>query len=491
MQAMDGSGSGATRMTARVVTWRKLISPHWLLLVVLAAGALLRAAVAVAYRPGLFYPDSWDYIDLAYASPIVGVSVQHPFGYPLLLHGLALVARSVTTITTTQHLAGLIGGTMLYAILVRLRVSRALSALAVAVVLLDSYAVTLEQYILSEAFFGLTLLGSAYFAIRGERRTVELAASGVLLAVATSLRTAALFAVPVWLGYLLWTRRGLRGVAAAVVALALPLLGYATYSARGGSSFSVKPPFDGFFLYGRIAELADCHHVDVPAVTRPLCGQAARLPGMSPSQWIFGGPVLRLLAHASYPATNQVLQKFARATIRERPGAYARLVVSDSLGYFTPGVRPRDDPDVLLLPARPPPVSNVVERDKWEPSYRPAVHAPSGLLQGYQRWLHTPRWLLAAFVLVGLISLASLTVKRWRSRLWRRPEVFLLLGASLSILIGSTATTTFTLRYLIPVIPLLTAGGVLAMVDLAGHERRLPKRRPQPSTTASGEPASA
>lgn len=219
-------------MLARLVNLRKLASPHWLLLVVLAAGALLRIAVAVAYRPGLFYQDSWDYIDLAYGSPIVGVSVQHPFGYPLLLHGLALVQRSLTTITTTQHLAGLIGGVVLYAILVRLRVSRTLSALAVAVVALDIYVVTLEQYILSEAFFGLTLLGSAYFAIRGERRTAELAASGLLLAVATSLRTAALFAVPAWLGYLLWTRRGLRGVVAAALALTLPLLAYATYSAR-------------------------------------------------------------------------------------------------------------------------------------------------------------------------------------------------------------------------------------------------------------------
>jgi len=482
---------GAVRVHARLVNLRKLASPHWLLLVVLAAGALLRIAVAVAYRPGLFYSDSWDYIDLAYGSPIVGVSVQHPFGYPLLLHGLALVQRSLTTITTTQHLAGLIGGVVLYAILVRLRVSRTLSALAVAVVLLDIYVVTLEQYILSEAFFGLTLLGSAYFAIRGERRTAELAASGLLLAVATSLRTAALFAVPAWLGYLLWTRRGLRGVVAAALALTLPLLAYATYSARGGGSFSVKPPFDGIFLYGRVAELADCHHVDVPAVTRPLCGQAARFPHRTPSVWIFGGPVVGLLGRGNYPAANKALRTFARATILERPGAYASLVLDDSLGYFTPGVTTRDDPDVLLLPAGPTPVLNVVARDKWEPGFRPAVHAPSSFLRGYQRWLHTPRWLLAVFVLAGLLSLASLTMKRWRSRLTRRPEVFLLLGAGLSILIGSTATTTSTLRYLIPVVPLLTAGGVLALVDLSGRAPQLPGRRPQPSTGASEGPASA
>lgn len=198
-----------------------------------------------------------------------------------------------------------------------------------------------------------------------------------------------------------------------------------------------------------------------------------------------------LLSRGNYPAANKALRTFARTTILERPGAYASLVLRDSLGYFTPGVTTRDDPDVLLLPAGPSPVLNVVARDKWEPGFRPAVHAPSSFLRGYQRWLHTPRWLLAVFVLAGLLSLASLMMKRWRSRLTRRPEVFLLLGAGLSILIGSTATTTSTLRYLIPVVPLLTAGGVLALVDLSGRAPQLPRRRPQRSTGASDEPTSA
>jgi hypothetical protein len=51
-----------------VGTLRAPLRDHWPLVCVLAVGALARILVAVAYRPALFFSDSWAYIILAYGS---------------------------------------------------------------------------------------------------------------------------------------------------------------------------------------------------------------------------------------------------------------------------------------------------------------------------------------------------------------------------------------------------------------------------------------
>jgi hypothetical protein len=53
-----------------------------------------------------------------------------------------------------------------------------------------------------------------------------------------------------------------------------------------------------------------------------------------------------------------------------------------------------------------------------------------------------------------------------------RREIWLLTGTSIAILIGATATSEFVLRYLVPVAPLLLAGGVAAIVDMTGLLRQ-------------------
>jgi hypothetical protein len=190
----------------------RLIRSHWALAVVLALAVAVRAGVAIAYRPAIFFGDSWAYLDLAYNGSPVGLAPDRPSGYPLLIDLLSLTGRSLVAITTVQHLAGLVVGVLVYALLLRLGLPRLLAAAAAAVALLDGYAIALEQQILAETFFALALTASMYLAV-GRRGPAALAASGLLLAAAATMRTVALFAIPVWVVYVLWVHG--RGRAAA------------------------------------------------------------------------------------------------------------------------------------------------------------------------------------------------------------------------------------------------------------------------------------
>ena len=147
---------------------RSLLRAHWPLLVVLAIAAAVRVAVAIAYQPAIFFGDSWAYLDLAYGGSPVGFAPDRPSGYPLLIDLLSVFGRSLGAITTAQHLAGLLTGVLVYALLVRLRVPRWLATAGAAVVLLDAYAMALEQQILAEAFFTLALAAS-FFLVVGPR----------------------------------------------------------------------------------------------------------------------------------------------------------------------------------------------------------------------------------------------------------------------------------------------------------------------------------
>jgi hypothetical protein len=89
----------------------------------------------------------------------------------------------------------------------------------------------------------------------------------------------------------------------------------------------------------------------------------------------------------------------------------------------------------------------------------------------HQGIVHTPRWLLAPLALAGLIVAVLTFAGRLGQRLPRRREVFLLSGAGLAMLLGSVLTNEFILRYLIPTVPLLVGGGILAIADLVALRR--------------------
>jgi hypothetical protein len=401
-------------------------------------------------------------------------------------------------VTTVQHLAGLATGVLAYVLLLRLDVRKGIAAAAAGVVLLDSYAVALEQHLLTEAFFGLTLLGACFLAVES-RGALGLAAGGALLGLAVTMRTAGLFAVPVWLAYLAWSRRGLQPAAWALAALLALVCGYAALHAGGDPTRHADPntfaltEMDGWYLYAKTAAIADCDGADIPERARPLC-QPEDERTRDADFYLFNtaSPAKQLVGHGrsgeQQIEDNRMLREFALAIVREHPWAYAEMVARDSAAIVTPGGRGVDV--TVRLPragaeldggGRAPldceecdgmkvePVDAEV-RDRYEPGYEPRVHWPAGLVTAYQDWLHTPRWLMGLLALVVALC-AVLSLTRLRERLPRRRETFLLGGVAIAVVVGSAAAANPSVRFLVPMVPLLVCGGTTGLLDLAGARR--------------------
>jgi hypothetical protein len=294
-----------------------------------------------------------------------------------------------------------------------------------------------------------------------------------------TLRTAAIFVVPVWVVYLLWRHRELRRLAFAGAALALPLLAYCTmYAARTGS-FGMTAA-DGWFLYGRVGEIAHCRGLDVPRETRQLCERDPGATGKTPAFYVWNpqSPAIRRFGVIGRPKdprqkeSNRLLKEFALLVIRERPGDYAELVASDLVRYFRPGKMSPARSDEGLYLSRPLTTEPSSAR-RYAPGTRPTAGV-AGLLLDYERAVHTPRWLLAPLVIVPLLALLGSFLPPLRDFTPHRAEVFLMTGAGMALLLGSVATSGFIVRYLIPVVPFIVAGGVLAVSDAFAA---IPRRR--------------
>ena len=472
---------------------RALLRTHWPIVIVLAVATVVRVAVAIAYWPAVFFGDSWSYLNLAYEG---GFAPDRPSGYPQALHLLSLFGRDLGTITIAQHLAGLVTGVLVYALMLRLRLPRWLATVGAAVVVLDAYAIALEQQVLAEAFFTLALVAAFFFVVGRDRTPVSLAAGGLLLAVAATMRTAALFAIPVWLIYVLWSHRALRVVAPAVLGLVLPLLVYSTWHEHDTGRFGLTQA-DGWFLYGRVGEIADCGGADISRDARPLCARNARdrREGAAYHIWNADGPARRVFGGISrdpqqQERSNRILRDFAFAIIRDRPGQYGNLVWDDFTKYFDADAVSRGNSDLAVqLPQFGRLVgNNEVARDRWFPGFVPHVQPPAKRVRAYHRAVHTPRPVMGALALAAVAALlvSGVAALLRRTPLPRRREVFLLSGAALAMLLGTAATSEFVLRYLIPVVPLLVCGGVAACADLAAAVARLVTRA-VPGRTA--EPA--
>jgi hypothetical protein len=443
---------------------------HWLLIAVFAFAAAVRVVVAIAYRPAVFFSDSWAYVQMAFG--IGHLAPDRPSGYPAVLWAIDAAGRSLTAVTTLQHVAGLGTAGISYALLRRLGVGRWAATGATALIALDAYAIALEQTILAEAFFTVTLVLGAFLVAGKDRGDMAVAGSGTALAVAATMRPVTLFAVPAWFAYLLLRHRRLRVLGLSLSALLVPLLVYAAvYDANQGRFGLTKA--DGWFLYGRVGEIADCSKFDPPAQTADLCEPLARSKGEGPLYYLWSGrsPANRKYGLPSRSDGSEPLQRFALAVIRGRPVAYAELVGRDFLRYFQPGVGSRGESDTAIeLPASPrtgPPWMNESVRAAYVPTYGPSVHAPAGVVRAYGAIVHPPRPLLAVLVLATVATLALAWMGRGVRTPQRWPESFLLTGMGVGMLFGTALTSSFVVRYLVPTVPLIVCGGTIALADLA------------------------
>ena len=110
-----------------------------MLLILLAAGPGPRVVTQLAYRPAIFYIDSYKYLR--------GSGGYDPVGYNLLLKPI-LWAGNLATVAAVQHVLGLAMAVVLYRTLIRRHAPRWAAALATAPLLLDAYQLQMEQTIM-------------------------------------------------------------------------------------------------------------------------------------------------------------------------------------------------------------------------------------------------------------------------------------------------------------------------------------------------------
>ena len=210
---------------------------HWMLLILLAAGAGLRVVTQLAYRPALLYIDSPKYLT-------TGLEKYDPQGYRDFLLMPVLRVGSLATVAALQHLLGLAMAVVLYALLRRRQAPRWAAALATAPLLLDAYQLQMEQTIMPDVTFeALIVAALAILLWRPRPGSWRLAAGALVLGLAADVRQIGeLLIIPAVVFEVLVARGGRRRLgylAVAVGCFAVPVLGYMTVSSVTGNGFAL------------------------------------------------------------------------------------------------------------------------------------------------------------------------------------------------------------------------------------------------------------
>ena len=253
-----------------VRTLAALTRRHWILTGLLVAGLGLRVITQIAYRPALFYIDSYRYL--------TGSAGYDPEGYRFLLAPI-LWAGNLAVVPAFQHLLGLAMGLAIYTVLVRRGAPRWAGALAAAPILLDAYQLQMEQTIMPDVVFEAFILGGLVILLWKPRPGLgRIIACALVMGLATDVRQVGeALIVPVAVFAALMTRGGWRraghlGLAAAC--FAVPVLGYMAISQVTGNGFALTTRGTDV-LYGRAAVAANCATLKIPRYERPLCPTAA------------------------------------------------------------------------------------------------------------------------------------------------------------------------------------------------------------------------
>lgn len=334
---------GATRpATARPPTRegggrRGLLRTHRAFLVLLGVGVVLRVVTHVAYRPAMFYIDSYSYLE-EIGDPAPGRT--RPVGYVLLLLRPLAVFEHLSAYPVAHHLLGLGMGVATYALLVHRGARRGLAALAAAPVLLDAYQLHIEQNIMSDTLFQAMVLGTLVLLTWRLRPGLPSAAlAGLVLGAAVTVRLVGQpLVIPLVLFLLLvggpWRRRVLAAVVAAAC-FAAPVAAYGLwYAETQGTGFALAG-IQGRTQYARTAPIADCATLELEPRLEPLCPtpEQQRELGNDGFAWGPGSPS-RTTEWPTLEARDAALGDFATSVVRQQPLEYVGAVAVDFLHAF-------------------------------------------------------------------------------------------------------------------------------------------------------------
>jgi 4-amino-4-deoxy-L-arabinose transferase-like glycosyltransferase len=437
-----------------------------MVITVLLLGAALRVVVLAAYHPALIFPDSVRYLQYAhnFSAGHWTVDDQRQSGYSILL---TIFQNELWLVALVQHLAGLAIATLIYAVLVRLNASRWLAALATIPVLFDPLELVLEQYILADVWTVLLVLAALVILVwqRSQVSWRAAAGCGLLLGLAETFRDEDLIMIAPAAIYLVAATRSWRRVAALVACFAIPVVAYLGWfdASHGHWNFTT---FSGAFLYGRVADFADCTGLTLPAYEKPLCPTqpaAERIADFytwdpASPQWTFTVPPGK--------SRDSVVQNFSLRILRHQPLAYAEAATRDFFYGFSPvrGAGPEHySPAYLKFQSRilpdPQAYTSISALGDTPPKVQPGL---ASFLRGYGRWFYIPGPLLAAGLIAGLVGVAF--IRRSNS-----PPSLLFSLSAVAILLPPALFATFDWRYQLPQLALIPIAAVLGLTTITDH----------------------
>jgi hypothetical protein len=466
-------------------TTRNLVVQHWLLIVLVGVGVVLRVLAWFAYQPALMFGDSFRYLSNIGNYDPGGL---HPIGYELFVLTPTLEVGGLELVTALQHLAGVGSAVALYALTLRHGANRWLAALAAGPLLLDGYQIQIEQLIMSDTWQQVLLVALLWVLLGvGAPNPRRAALGGLLLGVAVMFRLVAIVLVVPALCYLIiaggawraWrTWRGWRTITARTLAFGTAFVvivaGYGWYfHAQTGQWGLTRTTAN--VLYGRAAVVADCDRLDLDPLTARACpeeplGQRKRLDDYAHIQrevdW-----------RARFPAGTDlfaVQRAFGWAVIEQQPLDVARAVGLDFLKGFRP-VRTDAPGDTSVARWQFQPeypsvdLEHSINASRQFSGREPtAVPALATFLRGYQLSVgYTPGTLLGAFGVIAL--LAGFGLGRARTS-GIRSATLLAVGMAVTILLAS-AVFEFSWRYQLPGLVLFPFAGVLGITALLGRGR--------------------
>lgn len=467
---------------------------HWLFLLMLVSGAVMRVIVSLAYQPALLLVrDAHAYLRRAVELDL-SPTVFRPMVYPLLIKPL-LAIGGVGLVPLMQHLAGLAMAVLIYLLLVRLGCTRVLAAVGTVPVLFEGFQLNVEHFVLAETFFELMIVGALVLLAWSDRPSLAAVGSaGALIALAGLTRYVGVLVIVPVLVYVLVRRMGWARLAVLLAAFVIPIGAYSYWAGQASGEYGVTSK-NGFFLYGRVASFADCAEFDVPRDLQRFCFEIP--PSERPvSRGVWGlepeltGFDIRNLFNA--PDANAKLLRFSLTAIRNQPLGYAEAVAKDVWRFYEPippqakehNVRtwrfPRSleevdaHPFVVANEGGPPPELG------FDDSFR-IDSGLSGFMRSYQNVIYAQGLILLLMTVLGLAGVAAGRKTREKGERSLRAESFLFVGAALVLLVGAVTNTVYHFRYVIPAIPLLGPAAALGAGAIWSRVQGLRERSGSPA----------
>jgi hypothetical protein len=491
----------------------RLLSENRLFSLALAAGTALRLVTMLAFPPAIWYGgDSVSYVNSGlHWWP--GVSRESGYGVFLeILHPF----HSFALVTLIQHLAGLAMGVLVYALLRhRYRLPGWGATLAALPVLIDPYVIQLEQEILADSIFTFLCVTAVVLVLwwpDRDRPAWSLPAAAALFGIASAFWPVGLPLLIVLLVYMIIRWVGWQKLVATAVAGAVPLLAYAGWFDLRYHHLGFNTS-DGVFLWSRTMTFANCQVIKPPADLRPLCPSTPVSDRQeSPFYiWEAHSPLLRVggTGGTQFTATrNTLARKFAIKAIEAQPLDYAGAVLHSWLITFS-WDRPQVPSHAMAIRyqftdatqslnalggGQGTAAALVRVQNAYTGGHGAAtreVQPFADIMIGYQRYIYLRGTMLGVLMLAGLGGI----VVSWRGGGWRRrrdwggPALFPWVAA-LTMEVVPPATADFSLRYVVPTIPVICIATALAFArPLRGEAPVLADQGPAGQIPADQLPA--